>query len=263
MTTSPIAILEDTIVEAIRVGSINQENISYQLIRRLAGWDCGCWQELDRGRAILTSIEQLDQYLYSYGPMTKEQWDQVFPSMRIPTGKLQIVDYGCGQGLASAMLFDHFGAEVAKQASKLVLVERSGVALTRAESILSCYAPNADVRAVNKWLDDLTVQDLKPNGASHFIHLFSNVLDIKSFDHIDLLGKILKTRGSHTILCVSHNRSFHGGSSRFHDIAQAVDNPAYKGRMSVKESTICEFRCPRGMEAISLQLCLEVHHGSL
>ncbi len=263
MASSPIVLAKDTVIEAIRAGSLGAGHISYPLIRRIAGRDCGCWSELDRGRAILTSIEQLDQYLYSYGPMTHAQWNQVLPSIQLPAGSLQIIDYGCGQGLASAMLFDHFGAELARRTSTVILVEPSSVALTRAEAILSRYAPNADVIAFNKFLDDVTAQDLKPNGKSHVIHLLSNVLDIKSFDHIGLLGKILHTKGRHTIQCVSHNRNFHGGSGRFHEFAEAVNDFACQAKLSVQKSTITEFRCPRGQEAISLQLRVEVHHGSV
>lgn len=195
--------------------------------------------------------------------MTKEQWDQVLPSVHIPPGRLRIVDYGCGQGLASALLFDHFGVELAKRTSNVVLVEPSAVALARAESVLSCYTGTADVRALNKRLDDLKAEDLKLNGEAHAIHLFSNVLDIDSFRHIELFNKILKTKGRHLILCVSHNRNFHGGSRRFHELSKVLNDPAHRGRFSVQESTIREFRCPRGLEAISLQLRVEVHHESV
>jgi len=264
LASSSSSVTKDTFMEAARAGSVRPGKISYPLIRRIAGRDCDCWNQLDRGKAFLTSIEQLDQYLFSYGPMTQRQWDQVLPDVYIPPGRVQIVDYGCGQGLASALLFDHFGAELLKRTSKVILVERSRVALTRAESILGCYAPNADVRALHRCLDDLKAQDIRPIEADHTIHLFSNVLDMDSFDHIGLFTSILKAKGSHTMLCVSHNRDFLGGSSRFHEIVQALNEYAGQGWLTVKQSTLREFSCsPKGHEAISLQLRVEVHHGSV
>ncbi|WP_216923282.1 hypothetical protein [Synechococcus sp. CCAP 1479/9] len=253
----------DTVIDAICAGTIGFGNISYSLLRRVAGRDYGCWDELGRGRAILTSPEQLDQYLYTYGPMTKDQWDQVLPRVRIPPGRLRIVDYGCGQGLASGMLIDFFGTELAKRISNVVLVDPSGVALARAEAVLRCYTESAKIWSLNKRLDDLIVEDLILNGEAYSIHLFSNVLDIDSFQHIELFNKILKTKGRHLVLAVSHNRNFHGGSSRLYEIAQALNDYAQRGRLSLLESTIREFRCPKGQKAISLQLRLEVLHGSV
>ena len=264
MASRAVSGTKDTVTESIRNGSIGARNISYPLIRGIAGRDHNCWSELDRGRAILTSIEQLDQYLFSYGPMTKGQWDQVLPSVHIPSGRVQIVDYGCGQGLASALLFDHFGSELVMRTTKMILVERSRVALTRAESILRCYAPRTDVRSLYKCIDDLTVDDLRSDGENIFVHLFSNVLDMDSFDHIDLFTKILKTKGSHTFLCVSHNRDFCGGSKRFHEIASILNNsPDQKKRFTMQPVALREFRCPhKGHASISMQLRVEVHHGS-
>ncbi|MGE3297799.1 MAG: hypothetical protein AB7I68_10670 [Porticoccaceae bacterium] len=65
--------MTDLIIDAITNGSINAGNISFDTLRNVAGRDAGRWSELGRGREILGSHDQLDQYLYSYGPMTKSQ----------------------------------------------------------------------------------------------------------------------------------------------------------------------------------------------
>jgi SAM-dependent methyltransferase len=263
MASGSRAETSDTIIEAIRAGRMNAGNISYQRLRSIAGRDCGCWNELGRGRAILTSHDQLDQYLYSYGPMTADQWDQVLARVQIPPGRLQIVDYGCGQGLASALLFDHFGARLANRTSNVVLIEPSALALARAEFVLHCYAQAACVEVLNKKLDDLRAEELKLDREANTIHLFSNVLDLDSFHHIDLFGKILKTKGRHLVLCVSHDRDFYGGSPRFYELSDELERQERQGRFSIQESTIRTFSCRRGVQAISLELNVEVHDESV
>lgn len=254
----------DTVIDAIQRGSMAAGNISYSMLRSFAGRDRGCWEQLDRGLAILTSIEQLDQYLYTYGPMTKAQWDQALPSVQIPAGKLQIVDYGCGQGLASAMFFDYFGPKLVEQTAKVVLVERSGVALERAKSLIRCYVPTTEVVAHNIWLDDLRDRDLQPATETNgFMHLFSNVLDIDTFDHFSLFSKLLKHKGRHAIYCVSHDRDFKGGSERFYQLAQAINQPSCKKWLTVRESAINKYRCRERFDAIYLRLIVDVHHGSV
>ena len=196
----------DAIVDAIRMGEINAGNISFTLLRNVAGRDCGCWDELGRGRAILRSTEQLDQYLYSYGPMTESQWDQFLSDLTMPAERIRIVDYGCGQGLASALLFDNFGPELVERVGTVVLIEPSSVALTRAKAVLECYCENCRILDVNKDLDGLTPEELSSNGEPISLHLFSNVLDIEGFHHFQLFTKMFQTKGRHSVLAVSHDR---------------------------------------------------------
>ena len=65
--------MTDRVLEALRTDRVSKRNISFDEIRNIAGVDSDIWNELGRGRAILSSEEQLDQYLYSYGPMISSQ----------------------------------------------------------------------------------------------------------------------------------------------------------------------------------------------
>lgn len=251
----------DMIVEAIRTGQISANDISFTRIKEFA--DCGreCWAQLGRGRAILSSPEQLDQYLRSYGPMTKSQWEYFLSNVTIPEGCVRIVDYGCGQGLASALLFDRFGPNLVGRVKEIVLIEPSSIALTRAQAILECYCKNAAIFTLNKTLDELTAEDLRSNGELNHLHLFSNVLDIDGFQHFNLFTKIFKYKGQHSVLAVSHNRNFHGGATRFRELERAVSDPKHRNWLTTSESVIEEFQWSKWSKeksAISWQLHLEV-----
>lgn len=255
--------MTDAVIEAITTGTIHSGNISFDRLKALAARDHDRWHELGRGRAILSSLEQLDQYLYSYGPMTKSQWRLFLSDVTIPPGRLRIVDYGCGQGLACALLFDHFGNDVIERIDEAVLIEPSTIALARAKSILQCYLESSRVIDLSKKLDDLLIEHLEPLSNVSTIHLMSNVLDINGFDYGSLFSKIFNTKGRHSVLAVSHDRNFHGGSDRFHDIERQISNPRWRGELLISTSEINKYKCSNGQPAISWQLHLEISDGPL
>jgi len=252
--------MADTIINSIRSGSIFHGNISFEVLRRVAGINHGqsCYDSLDRGRAVLSLEDELDQYLYSYGPMTKSQWAQLLPNVSIFADKLRVVDYGCGQGLASAFLFDDPGFGLAARAAvtEAILIEPSIVALARAEAVFACYCPNATVTGINKYLDYVTLQELGGASDAHTLHFFSNVLDISDFNHVVLFDKILQLKGSHSVLVVSHDRNHTGGSSRILDLNSLVFSPQNHG-INISKSDLTRFKSTSGYDAISWQLQFE------
>lgn len=255
--------MTDAIIEAIDSSRLNRENISFGELRRVAGRDYDIWPSLGYGRAILGTCEQLDQYLYSYGLMTKAQWDTLLPNVSLPNGDLHLVDYGCGQGLGSAILFDYFGTQLTRRLNQVRLIEPSSVALCRAKAVVDCYleAPRADT--LNKKLDEVTPEDTHTNGGLPVLHLLSNVLDIDGFDHGRLFSKIFGTVGKHTVLAVSHDRDFYGGSNRFEQLDQAIKDPKNNEWLKVESSTIQRYTCGSNKPAISWELRIEVLSGSV
>lgn len=153
--------MADAILSAIQTRQLNTDNISFDEIKRIAARDNDCWNQLGRGRAILTSTDELDQYLYSYGPMTKGQWNTFLGSASLPDDRnFRIVAYGCGQGLAASLVFDGFETALRAQTRQVVLIEPSVVALARARAVVSTYCPDATIHAVNEKLDDIKPEEL-------------------------------------------------------------------------------------------------------
>lgn len=254
MAYTRCSVINDSFLDSVRAGVIHSKNISYNLIRQSCGQDVGVWDELNRGRAILQSNAQLDQYLHSYGPMTRDFWGLLLPHVMIPEGRLEVVDYGCGQGLAFALLCDAFGSDLRRRIDRVILVEPSKPALTRAAAVAACYTGEIPIKAINKDLDALNADDIRTSDNATTLHLFSNVLDIAGFDHMRLAELIFGRKGNHLVLAVSHDRSFSGGTERIYGFEKAA-------RRIIKRSTckskVNQLTCPRGKSAICLQLAVE------
>lgn len=249
--------MADTIIDSIQSAVIRSDNVCFDLLRHVAGRDVGSFYNLDRGRAVLSSEDELDQYLYSYGLMIKSQWVDFLPAVPINSEKVRIIDYGCGQGLASAFLFDYVGRGATSAVTEGILIEPSAVALARAQAIFQCYCQSAVVKGVNKYLDQVTLQDLGNAVDAHTFHLLSNILDIGTFDHIALFRKILQIKGKHTVLVVSHDRNHNGGAGRIFDLNYLVFDLQYRG-ININKSDLVRFRSTSEYDAISWQLHFEV-----
>jgi len=251
--------MADTIIGSIQSGAIHHGNVCFDLLRNIAGKNLGFFEHLDRGRAVISSVDELDQYLYSYGLMTKSQWARLVPNVDISAVKLRVVDYGCGQGLASALLFDDPGFGMAARAAvtEAILIEPSTVALARAKAVFACYCPSAIITGISKFLDNVTSLELGGASQAHTIHLFSNVLDIDQFDHVSIFEKILQIKGKHSVLVISHDRNHNGGSSRIFDLNSLVFGQQNRG-IKVFKSDLTRFQSATEHDAISWQLHFEV-----
>lgn len=253
--------VNDVIIDSISNSRLKRENISFGELRRIAGRDYDIWETLGNGRAILSTCEQLDQYLFSYGLMTKAQWDILLPTVSLPSGDLHLIDYGCGQGLGCAILFDHFGASLTRRIKQVKLIEPSDVALQRAKAVVDCYLGGQRSETINKVLDDVTRREIQMNGGTSTVHLLSNVLDLSAFNHGRLFNEILAVPGKHTVLAVSHDRNFNGGSSRFVQLDKAIKDPKYTKQFAVESSVIQQYTCGTNKPAISWELRVEVISG--
>ena len=118
--------------------------------------------------------------------------ENVFKNCRVDScdKDVEIIDYGCGQGLASFLFLEEFYSDFKKGISKIKLIEPSSLALKRARIISQRYSPN--IVHINKKLDDLETKDLETDQSLWKIHLFSNILDVNNFDVDKLFNKIKK-----------------------------------------------------------------------
>jgi hypothetical protein len=166
-------------------------------------------RQLERGVKILETKDQLNQYLFSYGSMHTEKMNfickEFFNNESIEESKIQIIDYGCGQGIASIVLLNCLNQQQVKidLIDDIVLIEPSRIALSRAYYFLK---DTSTVVTIEKKLDQLKAVDLKTNELSIKFHLFSNILDMgdDEFDIHNLADKIKNSqKGVNYFLCVS------------------------------------------------------------
>ena len=247
----------DTVIKAIDDNVITTKNISFDLLRNIAGTtnNSDIHSSLGYGRNVLETLVQLDQYLYSYGPMIQSQWIKICEDLGINEGNITLLDYGCGQGLASLLLLDHLEQEFRENVTDVILIEPSPIALERAENIVGCCYPNAEIRSVCCKFDSIEEADLVTNDQDIKIHLMSNILDIDSFDHFELVQKLGDTKGTHYFIAVSHDRDFQGGSARLRGLYEAFNEQL---KDNVLESRIKNFTCSNGQPAIGFIVKLEL-----
>lgn len=143
-------------------------------------------ESLDRGVDVLDSEPMLQMYIYAFGKMHNAKLLHAFNHMQdrvLKNDKITIIDWGCGQGLASLCYHDYLkSCNSLQQVSKIVLIEPSSLALSRAELLCSCFYPDAEITAINEPFDSLTADDISVPSEELTIHLFSNILDIESYN---------------------------------------------------------------------------------
>lgn len=162
---------------------------------------------LDHGTALLTNDEQCCAYIAAYGQMHQAKINEVLLKISIPelqNTDIQIIDWGCGQGLATVCLFDYFKQKQVSLESvkQVVLIEPSEKALERACLHVGAYINDDRIVPIQKYLDEVTAEEIKSKHPVT-IHLFSNILDIPSIDLQQLANKIKKgLTGKHFFICM-------------------------------------------------------------
>lgn len=250
LTTEEVGYLQandPALTEISRVAASGQP-LSFAWFRNRFRADNGLWESLNRGRAIVSSQLQLDQYLHSYGPMISSQWNEICAFMNFTGKAYRLVDYGCGQGLAGLLMFDNLKSDLFSLVEKIVLVEPSPFALIRAAAIYRGIAPNAMVQCVCKGFDALNADDLAHDPDLPTIHVLSNVLDVPGYDHFGLFEKMLDV-GSHSIIAVSHDRDHDGGSERIIAIKEAIEACEESGSVKILFSETYKFQCDNNQKS--------------
>lgn len=162
-------------------------NVAYDFISKLPGDLCDELHEsLNRGVDVLDSEPLLQMYIYSFGKMHNAKLQYAFNQLKdriMNEDNIEIVDYGCGQGLATICYHDFIKKNGFKQnVSRITLIEPSSLALSRAELLISCFYPKAEIIAINKSFDELSSSDFAESLDKPIVHLFSNVIDIESYN---------------------------------------------------------------------------------
>lgn len=204
-------------------------NISCDFVKKLSSDLVDeLFDQLRRGVELLDSEPLLQMYLYSYGQMHAEKLTYAFKQLSLyikSAKKINIVDYGCGQGLATMCYHDFIkDYNLQQQVHSITLIEPSALALSRAELLCNCFFPEATITAVQKNFDELLENEIRIGVDCPTLHLFSNILDVESFDIMSLADKIRTScRGDNDFVIVSpmQNARRTGRLTEFTDILGA------------------------------------------
>lgn len=236
------------IEKLITNGIITPNNVCYETLR--SNLRCSkaeskplevVQQDTDYGRAILQRKDQLAAYWFTYAPMIKEQWEifwQKITPLNI-NGSFEIIDHGCGQGLASCLFLDKYGKRFAKKLSKITLIEPSNIAIETAGKILDLYSKKfghqIPIRKVISKIDETNPNKIISENDRPKLHLFSNILDVDSFDPAKYFQSLFSISDNQRYFCVSHSRDYCGGNSRFRKVEKLFNSLSKTGSLETEE----------------------------
>ena len=134
------------------------------------------------GTCMLSSEPELNAYMHDMGKMHNAKLRCAYQNLSSEyscADVIDIIDYGCGQGLGIIAFADHLReASVNQQVRRIVLIEPSEMALRRAALHASVLFPNAELVTINKGFDDLLDGDILSDKDTPTMHILSNVLDL-------------------------------------------------------------------------------------
>lgn len=182
------------------------------------------YNDLKRGKGILDDDPHLNMYLRSFGKMHKAKLDAAFNSIQSPSDlfqqKLDIYDWGCGQGTATICLLDFLKSKkIHSNINSINLIEPSKAAVKRASGVIKCYG-DFNIRTITKEFDNLTLQDIVRSDVLK-IHLFSNILDVEAFDLAQFISLFQQSfTGENFFICVG---PFYSNNKRVDDFIAATE----------------------------------------
>ena len=186
---------------------------------------------LNRGVDILDSEALLQMYFYAFGEMHAAKLNYAFEHLQQyvkEAKKVELIDYGCGQGMASICYHDFFkNLNPSQEISRVTLIEPSEMALSRASLLCSRFYPNAEIITVNKDFENLTENDIELSSSIPTIQLFSNILDVESYE-IEKFAHLVKTisSGDNEYIIVSPIQNANR-MKRLKDFVNTLDNNLY------------------------------------
>lgn len=214
--------------------------------------------ELKRGINLLTSDVALNCYMSAYGDMhvTKCRAAMMnFPFNDIQ-GSIEIVDWGCGQGIGSATII-----EVLRQRNllqwlrKVTLIEPSRSAIERANDNIRTLTHNTvEIDVKNLFLPANGIAEgetLSPIGYryNNVIHIFSNILDVTTIDLGAVARMVASAHGKHFVLCIGPKNGAAYRIEKFcsvfgeQDYFSQIDSVRYARTRRTAHPYTCMTRC--------------------
>ena len=214
--------------------------------------------ELNHGIDLLASEEALNCYMSAYGDMHVTKCHAAmmnFPFQQLQ-GNIEIVDWGCGQGIGSATIIDILQQrDLLHWLRKVTLIEPSEKALGRANlNVKQLTHNNVEIEIINKYLpskgisEDYTLSSIGYK-YTNVIHVFSNILDVSTIDLGAVARMVASSHGKHFILCIGPKNSAAYRIERFcsvfgnQEYFSQIDSVCYDRTKRTAHSFTCMTRC--------------------
>ncbi len=159
------------------------------------------------GIRILEHSSELNDYLVAFGHIHQSKLLEFLPHIqfeRFADSGLTLVDWGCGQGLATVVTLDYLKKLGLLQFVRCIrLVEISSAALNRAKMIIEKYLPHVDIQTFSWNLHEINRVGLSVPKNIPILHLFSNILDVCAIDLEGVQKTVQLCSAGHTSLVLS------------------------------------------------------------
>lgn len=165
------------------------------------------WTFVNHGVDLLKNEDELNCYLVAYGKMHEEKIHSALSTLtnlkEIVKNKYQIIDWGCGQALATLCFLDFIkGSLDNNKPQSITLIEPSNSAISKAEKYIQSITQNNKNQLIEKRLDDVNLSDIEITEPIT-INFFSNILDIESVNLAKLTDLIKNNlKGEQYFICV-------------------------------------------------------------
>ena len=184
-------------------------------------------ESLSSGKALLKSSNQLDAYLYHYGDMHRKKLLRAYSNLpdSILKQSFSIIDWGCGQGLASIVLDDFMAKHecYANAITDITLVEPSKMCLRRAIGYVEWSLPKVLLTTVNKKEENVEAADICIQ-ENTVLHILSNVVDMPEFSGDGIRKFLSSTKGlRHILVMASPFYSEDGRGKRMDDFSDSLN----------------------------------------
>ena len=113
------------------------------------------WNFVHHGVGLLKNEDELNCYLVAYGRMHEEKIHTALDTLtnikEIVKNKYQIIDWGCGQGLATLCFFDYLKDKTTiKKPQSITLIEPSNAAITKAKQYVQTITKENNILPIEK-----------------------------------------------------------------------------------------------------------------
>lgn len=171
------------------------------------------YDRLIRGETIIDDPDLLYKYFVSFGGKHKAKLYSAYDEIigKIENETFNIIDWGCGQGMATMVLLD-FARQRGIQFDirNITLIEPSQLALSRALLHVDVLKQKEySIHAINSDFDCLDGDTLVSANGFRTLHLFSNILDVENFSlDMDFMKKVSQNITTDSLfVCVSPKRN--------------------------------------------------------
>ncbi|MCC5638466.1 hypothetical protein LC593_22035 [Nostoc sp. CHAB 5844] len=186
------------------------------------------FEGLDHGTAVLNNETECDRYIACYGGHHFYKLRAAFDLTNFlytDSKNIEIIDWGCGQALATCVLIDYFiQHRIKPNIMSITLIEPSSISLKRGchfikQMFQNNLSPQTILRVINQYIDDLNYGNLVSNQDNIKIHIFSNIIDVEVFSLEQLYRLMINSfKGLNRIICTSPGNHCKDRLDKFYEL---------------------------------------------